>query len=193
MQAAGEIARHSRGTSSAQRRYDPDRISSTWRTFVMRFGNICGAGIVVAVAVAVSSSPSLSKSGINVGVLQCTVEGGVGLIVGSSKDVTCSFNPGQGSNQRYTGTITKIGIDVGVTAESALAWLVFAPGSVDRGSLEGRYGGVSAEATVAAGLGANVLVGALERSIALQPLSIQGQTGLNLAVGISGLRLRFDE
>jgi hypothetical protein len=138
------------------------------------------------------ATPSSAKTGINVGVLQCAIEPGIGLIVGSSTDMECKFNPEKGADQHYSGTITKLGLDVGVTGEGSLAWLVFAPGSVDRGSLAGRYAGVSAQATIAAGLGANLLVGGLEKSIALQPLSVQGQTGLNVSVGVSGLRLQFE-
>ena len=71
-----------------------------------------------------------------------------------------------------------------------MIWSVFAPsGWVSRGALAGIYAGATAEATVGAGLGANVLVGGSDRSIALQPLSVQGQAGLNVAVGVADLIL----
>ena len=72
-----------------------------------------------------------------------------------------------------------------------MTWAVFAPGRINRGALAGSYGGASAQATIGVGLGANVLVGGFKRTIALQPLSIQGQKGLNIAAGIAGLSLRY--
>jgi hypothetical protein len=139
------------------------------------------------------SLPAGAKSGVKVGALSCTVEGGVGLILGSSKEMNCTFDPaGSGKRERYTGRITKLGLDIGVTGESYIRWLVFAPGKIERGALEGSYGGASAEATVGVGLGANVLVGGLKDSIALQPVSVQGQEGLNIAAGISSMKLEAE-
>jgi hypothetical protein len=132
-----------------------------------------------------------AKSGVNIGALSCTVEGGVGLILGSSKDASCVFEKSGGGRERYRGNISKLGIDIGITDKSYIRWLVFAPGKVGKGALSGSYGGASAEATVGLGLGANVLIGGLKRSIALQPISVQGQTGLNVAVGISRLKLKL--
>ncbi|MGE0563085.1 MAG: DUF992 domain-containing protein [Pseudolabrys sp.] len=126
-----------------------------------------------------------------VGTLDCDVSGGVGLIVTSKKSMTCRFVPTPGgAAEIYTGTISKFGLDIGGTTGGRMVWTVVAPGSPARGALAGNYGGASAEATVAAGLGANVLVGGSRRTIALQPLSVQGQSGLNFAVGVSELTLR---
>jgi Protein of unknown function (DUF992) len=131
-----------------------------------------------------------AKSGINVGTLKCVVAPGVGLILGSSKGMDCTFHRANGRVEHYTGRVTKLGIDVGVTGKSYIAWAVFAPGSVKRGSLAGGYAGASAEATAGVGLGANVLVGGFDHSVTLQPLSIQGQTGLNVAAGITSMTLK---
>ena len=137
-----------------------------------------------------ASQAEAAKSGVNVGTLSCTVEGGVGLILGSSKDMVCQFEPaGEGKTQRYDGSIGKLGVDIGVTNESYIKWLVFAPGNVKGGALEGKYSGLSAEATVGLGLGANVLVGGSNKQIALQPVSVQGQTGLNIAGGLTQIKL----
>jgi hypothetical protein len=138
-----------------------------------------------------AATSALAGSGINVGVLSCTVEGGVGLILGSSKGAECVFQKSGGGRERYSGNIAKIGIDIGVTDESYIKWAVFAPGKIGKGALAGSYGGASAEVSAGLGLGANVLVGGFKRSIALQPLSVQGQTGLNVAVGISSLSLKL--
>jgi hypothetical protein len=124
------------------------------------------------------------------GVLTCNVSGGIGLIVGSQKSTVCTFNPRRGRNERYVGFIRRFGLDVGVTRRGVLAWAVFSGGSVAPGSLAGSYVGGAAEATVGAGLGANVLVGGSNRSIALQPVSVSGQTGLNFALGVGDLELR---
>lgn len=145
-----------------------------------------------ALALALAAGTAQAKSGVNVGALNCTVEGGVGLILGSKKDMTCVYKSHNGKRAVYTGSITKLGIDIGVTSKSYITWAVFAPGDLDRGALEGNYGGASAEATVGVGLGANVLVGGLKDSIALQPISVQGQEGLNVAAGVTGMKLRYD-
>jgi hypothetical protein len=134
-----------------------------------------------------------AKSGVKLGVLNCSVEGGVGLILVSSKRVHCVYEPsGGGRVERYEGRIRKLGVDIGVTNQAILTWAVFAPGKVRRGALEGTYVGASAEATVVAGLGANVLIGGFKKTISLQPLSVQMQTGLNIAAGIAGLYLDFE-
>jgi hypothetical protein len=104
----------------------------------------------------------------------------------------CRFHPaGGGRIETYTGRISRVGVDIGFTSKSYMTWAVFAGGKTRRGALAGSYGGASAEATVGVGLGANVLVGGFKKTIALQPLSVQGQEGLNVAAGIAGLRLSY--
>ncbi|QIG48797.1 DUF992 domain-containing protein [Nordella sp. HKS 07] len=150
------------------------------------------AGAVAIATALLAVSPASAKSGVKVGSLNCTVAGGVGLILGSSKSVKCRFTPiGGGKVERYTGSITKLGIDIGFTKKSYITWTVFAGGKTKPGALAGSYGGASAEATIGVGLGANVLVGGFKKTIALQPLSIQGQKGLNVAAGIAGLKLSY--
>ena len=98
---------------------------------------------------------------------------------------------GAGPIEYYTGTISKLGVDIGVTGGGIMVWLVFAPTNRPVGGLSGNYVGGSAEASVVAGLGANALVGGSNRSVALQPLSVSGQVGLNIAAGVAGLDLRY--
>ena len=145
------------------------------------------ASLLVLSAFAVT--PAVA-GGVKVGVLNCRIESGVGFIIGSSKDVQCEFKRSGGGREYYEGTIGKLGLDIGVTTDGVLGWIVFAPGKTKRGSLKGSYTGASAEATVGLGLGANVLVGGFKKSINLQPFSIQAQTGLNIAAGIASLNLR---
>jgi hypothetical protein len=112
------------------------------------------------------------------------------LLITSKQKINCSFQPDQLDAETYHGTIREFGLDIGVTAASVIVWAVLAQQSdYQPGSLAGTYVGVSAEETVVLGLGANALVGGSENSLALQPLSIQGQAGLNLAVGVSRLEL----
>lgn len=153
---------------------------------------IISAGVVALAATLTAAIPADAKSGVKIGSLDCKIEGGVGMILGSSRKMGCRYRPaGGGPSEAYVGRISRVGLDIGVTSKSYMTWAVFAPGKVKRGALEGSYGGASAEATIGVGLGANVLVGGFKKSIALQPLSIQGQTGLNIAAGIAGLSLHY--
>jgi Protein of unknown function (DUF992) len=146
-----------------------------------------GAAAVAALA-AISGAQAQSR--VEVGVLTCTASGSTGFIVGSTRQIRCRFNR-QGRDEFYSGTIDKFGIDIGTTQKAQIAWAVLAPTSnLPKRSLVGSYGGVSAEATVGVGVGANALIGGSDRSIVLQPLSVQSQQGLNIAAGVSSLSLR---
>jgi hypothetical protein len=153
---------------------------------------ILPATLFAAVA-AFTAMPAQAGSGVKIGVLTCKVEGGAGWIIGSSKDVECTFKGTKGRREYYTGSIGKLGVDVGVTTDTRLAWIVFAPGKMKAGSLKGSYTGASAEATAGIGLGANAMIGGFRKSINLQPISLQAQTGLNVAAGVSSLNLVMSE
>jgi Protein of unknown function (DUF992) len=144
------------------------------------------------VAAVASPVPTLAQGErIKAGTLTCDISGGIGLIITSHKDVTCMFTPSQpGPREVYVGGINKFGLDVGATAGGEMVWAVYAPTTRRFGALAGNYSGATAEATVGAGLGANVLVGGSDRTVALQPLSVQGQAGLNVAAGVAELILR---
>jgi hypothetical protein len=126
------------------------------------------------------------------GTLTCYGQGSIGAIIGSKQTLRCSFNPeGPGRTARYAASITRVGVDIGVTGQSTLIWTVLAStNQLPRGALTGTYGGVAADASVGIGGGANALVGGSNKSIVLQPVSVKGQTGLNLAVGVAELSLR---
>lgn len=133
-----------------------------------------------------------AQTRVEVGVLSCNAKGSTGFIIGSSREVRCRFKR-QGRDEYYSGTIDKIGLDIGKTSKAAIGWAVLAPTSnLPPRSLNGTYAGVSAEATVGLGVGANALVGGSKRSFVLQPLSVQAQEGLNIAAGVSQLRLRAE-
>lgn len=147
--------------------------------------------ILAGVAALIAFAPTAQAAGgVKIGTLTCHVDGGAGFIIGSTKDADCVFKSANGHRrEHYTGSIGKLGIDIGVTGETVLGWVVFAPGSLKKGALRGHYTGVSAEATLGLGVGANVLVGGFKGGINLQPLSLQAQTGLNVAAGIGSLTL----
>ncbi len=128
---------------------------------------------------------------VQVGSLACSISAGVGLVVASQRNVSCNFQPDNGPPEVYTGTMTRVGVDVGFTTGGAMVWGVFADTNRYAGMLSGTYAGATAEATAGAGLGANVLIGGSNRSVALQPLSVQGQVGLNVAAGIGALELHL--
>ena len=150
-------------------------------------------GVAVLAASAWLAAPA-EAAGVKIGVLTCNVDSGWGYVLGSSKDLRCNYVPNKGFGEHYNGSISKVGVDIGYTKGGVLIWDVVAPSSdMKPGALEGGYGGVSASATVGVGAGANVLIGGFDKSIALQPISIEGNTGLNVAAGIGALTLRHDK
>ena len=152
---------------------------------------LLGATTLVVVGAAVAMAQTAApRSGVNVGSLNCRVSGGMGFIFGSSKDLDCLLARTDGVAERYVGTINKYGIDIGFTKEAHIIWLVFAPGAIGAGALAGDYGGATAGAAVGVGVGANVLVGGSNKQIALQPVSVEGSVGLNVAAGIAAVTLR---
>lgn len=128
-------------------------------------------------------------AGVKIGTLSCHEKSGWGFIFGSSHAVRCTFSNGD-HVERYEGNISKFGVDVGYQQSGVLLWEVIAPNDhPEHGALDGHYGGLTAGAAIGVGLDANALVGGSTRSIALQPLSIEGTTGLNVAAGIGELTL----
>ncbi len=145
---------------------------------------------LAAVLAAATTLPmaTTAQAAVKTGVLTCRVAAGVGLVFGSRRNVECDFRSSRGNIEKYTGRIGRVGLDIGVTRNSVIVWNVFEP-TRRHGDLTGRYTGATAQATIGVGLGANVLIGGGENSIALQPLSVSAQTGLNLAAGVSSLHL----
>jgi hypothetical protein len=128
---------------------------------------------------------------VKIGTLSCNEAGGWGLIFGASHAIRCTY-AGNGRVEHYDGSISKYGVDIGYQQSGVLVWTVFAPtNDPGPGALAGHYGGLTAGATVGVGLAANALVGGSNNTIALQPLSIEGTTGLNVAAGVGDLSLHF--
>ena len=147
-------------------------------------------GLVLASTAIFAALPA-SAAQLVAGTLTCRSQGTVGLILGSRQRLNCSFERlSGGPARRYSGVITRVGIDIGIKGRNVMVWTVLA--STDRlpaGALEGKYKGVGANASVGVGIGANALVGGSRNSVVLQPLSVQAQTGVNIAAGVAGLRL----
>ena len=124
------------------------------------------------------------------GVLRCDISGGVGFIFGSTRKLACTYSSTQGRSEFYSGRINKFGIDVGFLRSGIILWSVLAPGvNTVAGALEGRYGGISAQIAAGRGIGANALIA--NNKIMLNPLSIEGLRGINVAFAISGLKLEY--
>jgi hypothetical protein len=158
----------------------------------MRYFFLGLAALALGIVTAIGGATAQQGERVKAGTLACDVSGGIGFIIGSKKSMTCTFTPSAPGwpAEAYTGTISKFGLDIGATSGGTMVWVVFAGGSPAPHALAGHYTGATAEATVAVGLGANALVGGSNRTIALQPLSVTGQAGLNLAVGVASLELR---
>jgi Protein of unknown function (DUF992) len=148
---------------------------------------------ILALALVLSACSPLAAQqagGTKVGMLTCKTSASLGLLVGSHQKLRCSFSPDNGPPENYVGHINRLGLDIGVKAGGVMAWGVFAPtAGLHHGALAGKYVGGSSSASLGVGLGANALIGGSHRSIALQPLSIEGQVGVNLALGVAGLTL----
>jgi len=139
-----------------------------------------------------ATAPTGAKANIEVGGLTCRSAGGVGYVIGSTLNFQCVFVPsGGGPAHHYLGVVRRIGVDLGVTQNVSLGWVVFAPtGVIHPGDLAGNYGGVGGNASIGVGVGANALVGGSNNTFALQPVSAQAQAGLNVSAGLADLELR---
>jgi len=156
----------------------------------MRKAKLLAAAFLSA-GMLLAPSAQAAGGGVRVGTLSCNVAPGWGHVVSSNRQMHCLYRPYHRGAERYTGTLSRYGVDLGHTRGGTLVWAVVAPTSnVGRTALEGNYGGVSANATLGVGAGANVLVGGFDRSISLQPISVEGNSGLALAAGVGYMRLR---
>ena len=153
---------------------------------------LAGSAIATLVASIAGAAAQQPMPRVQIGILECRGGASIGFIVGSVTNLGCVLRVDGLPEDRYIATIRKVGVDLGITQESALAWGVFAPTrQIGPGDLAGNYAGVTAGAAVGVGGNANALVGGSNNSFALQPVSIEGQTGVNVAVGVADLELRY--
>jgi Protein of unknown function (DUF992) len=151
--------------------------------------------VIGAAALALAFVPAdpAGAQRVRAGVLTCDISPGLSFIIGSEKTVACNFAPEPpGPPQVYSGSISKFGLDVGATGGGVMVWAVFTDSMAPPGPgfLAGDYFGASGQVTIAAGLGANALIGGSNNTVALQPLSVSTSVGLNFALGVAELRLR---
>jgi hypothetical protein len=146
------------------------------------------AGLLAAGLVAFAASPASAQARVRTGTLRCSVSPGVAVVIGS-RALTCTFRSTRGYRESYSGRLTKVGFNFGVTGRGVLAWGVLEPAG-RHSIIDGTYVGATGEASLGAGIGANALIGGTNDSVALQPLSVQGQTGFNVALGGASLTLQ---
>jgi uncharacterized protein DUF992 len=151
--------------------------------------------LLVMFALSIFVGPVLAQSGkpwTQVGMLTCKLNPSIGFIIVGHQPMECRYVPGAGGpSQAYDGALNTVGVSLGVTSGGVLSWAVLAPtDGVPAGALAGEYVGASADAAFIAGVGANVLIGGSNRTIALQPVSVEGSVGANVTAGLSALKLR---
>jgi hypothetical protein len=151
------------------------------------------AAAMAAIVIAVPFPAAQAQSRFAVGSLTCRLGPSVGLIVGSRQRMQCSFvNAADRPLERYQGTVTRFGLDLGITVGGVMRWTVLTrTRKIGRGMLAGTYVGASGDASLGLGVGTAVLVGGSRRTVTLQPLSVSGIAGVNIAAGVTGLRLRY--
>jgi hypothetical protein len=153
---------------------------------------IMSAAVLAAGISAFGTAAQAQPAGVKVGVLTCYVNSGWGFVFGSSHHVRCNFRPNEEHGEHYAGRISKFGVDIGYQEGGVIVWAVFAPSSaIQPGSLAGSYVGVTAGASAGAGAAANALIGGSGSSITLQPVSIEGLQGVNVAAGIGAISLTY--
>lgn len=155
------------------------------------FTSVAVAGLLLALMAIPARADNMT---VKTGYLTCHVASGWGFIIGSSRDIRCVYtNTKSHRNEHYSGSITKFGADIGYLQSAVLLWAVAAPTTdLGRGALSGHYVGATASLALGVGAGANVLLGGFKNSIALQPVSVEGQNGLNVAAGIGALSLHYE-
>jgi hypothetical protein len=147
------------------------------------------AALALALAIVPATAQEAGRA--RVGTLTCSISPGVGMIVAGQRQLSCIYASARGrAREAYEGTVSTLGLDIGATSGGQLTWAVFAPTTLRRAALAGTYTGATAGGTIGAGVGANLLVGGSDRTVALQPVSVQAQTGVNIAAGVSSMELR---
>ncbi len=160
----------------------------------MRRLSLLLVAVATALAVSLSAMPRASAqegAEAKIGYLNCQISSGWGIVFGSSRDRACTFTPiGTGEVEHYKGTINKFGADIGYLQSGVILWTVVAPANTAKpGALAGHYAGATASVTPGLGVGVHALIGGMENSISLQPVSIEGNAGLNVAAGVATMHL----
>lgn len=144
--------------------------------------------IAALMAVGLMAVPA-QANGVKLGTLTCQIEGGPGLLIGSVRQGECVYRDNQGHTKKYNAELSRLGVDVGVTGNKTIVWAVFGVDGASNGGLKGTYTGINAEASLVVGVGVNALIGGFKSGIVLNPVSVTAQTGINVAAGVTTLRL----
>jgi hypothetical protein len=146
--------------------------------------------VILAAPADAQSPPSWTQAGM----LRCVVDPSIGFIIAGHQSMQCQFTqnaPSPIPPQAYQGALNMVGLNIGISAGGVFGWAVFAPTvGIPAGALAGEYVGASGDIGLGVGVGANVLVGGSGRTFALQPLSLEGSVAINVALGVSSLKLR---
>ena len=150
------------------------------------------ATVLAALIFSATASAQTPKTWTQVGMLTCKLNPSIGFIIAGHQTMECRYVPSEGGPpQAYEGALNTVGIDIGISAGGVLGWAVLAPtGGIPAGALAGEYVGASGDLGIGIGAGANVLIGGSARTFALQPISLEGSIAVNVALGVSGLKLR---
>ena len=149
--------------------------------------------VAAGAAVGALTLATPGHAAVDVGTLSCNIGGGPGFIIGSSRPLACTYD-GPAGPEHYAGNVSKIGMDIGYLNGGRMVWNVVTPTAAPvpvRGLLSGSYAGVTGSAAVGAGAGANVLVGGSGRAFQLQPVSVEAQSGVDIAAGVEAMNLRY--
>jgi hypothetical protein len=137
-------------------------------------------------------APARADTTVKAGMMTCHVASGWGFVFGSTRDLRCVYTGSNGQTENYSGKVSKFGVDIGYLKSGVLVWAVLAPTTdLKAGALNGDYGGVTAGASAGVGGNANVLIGGSTKSISLQPVSVEGDKGINVAAGIAAISLKY--
>lgn len=144
--------------------------------------------VAALMAVGLMAVPA-QANGVKLGTLTCQIEGGPGLLIGSVRQGECVYRDNQGHTKSYNAELSRLGVDIGVTGYKTMVWAVFGVDGASNLGLKGTYTGINAEASLVVGVGVNALIGGFKSGIVLNPVSVTAQTGINVAAGVTTLRL----
>lgn len=153
---------------------------------------ILSPAILAAGALMLAQPGPAHAAGVEAGVLTCNVDSGWGYVIGSNRALDCTYSSNAGDNEHYIGHIAKLGVDLGYISRATMVWGVVAPTlKLAPGALAGGYGGGTAGVALGVGVAANALIGGFDKSISLQPLSIEGSNGVDVSAGLASLDLEY--
>jgi hypothetical protein len=150
------------------------------------------APLVLAMMFIMPASAQAPGPWTQAGMLTCKLNPSIGFIIAGHQSMECRYVPNTPDPpQAYEGALNMVGLNIGISAGGVLGWAVLAPTKgIPAGALAGEYVGASGDLGIGVGVGANVLIGGSARTFALQPVSLEGSVAVDVALGVSALKLR---